>query len=247
MRALSASEMIVIWERGAAQHPVDRALTLLEACCGEPRERLAQASIGQRDALLLLVHQQLFGDVLQAFAECPQCRERLEYSLSTREIAARSSQSDGSNKDESHLSFTDGEMQLQLRLPNSFDLGAVAACTDMATARRLLAERCVIEMTRERSAVPVSELTDSAVDQIAAHLASADPQGDVVIDLTCAACKHSWQVILEIESFLWIKISALAKRLLRDVHALARAYGWTEQQILSLSPLRRHAYLEMVG
>jgi hypothetical protein len=245
MRALSASEMIAIWERGAAQHPVDRALTLLEACCGEPRERLAQASIGQRDALLLLVHQQLFGDVLQAFAECPQCRERLEYSLSTREIAARSQT--GGIDSESHLSFVDGGMQVQLRLPNSFDLGAVAASTDMATARRLLAERCVIEMTRERKTVPVSELTDSAVDRIAAHLASADPQADVVIDLTCAACRHAWQVILEIESFLWIKISSLAKRLLRDVHALARAYGWSEQEILSLSPLRRHAYLEMVG
>jgi hypothetical protein len=245
MRALSASEMIAIWERGAAQHPVDRALTLLEACCGEPRERLAQASIGQRDALLLLVHQQLFGDVLQAFAECPQCRERLEYSLSTREIAARSQT--GGIDSESHLSFVDGGMQVQLRLPNSFDLGAVAASTDMATARRLLAERCVIEMTRERRTVPVSELTDSAVDRIAAHLASADPQADVVIDLTCAACRHAWQVILEIESFLWIKISSLAKRLLRDVHALARAYGWSEQEILSLSPLRRRAYLEMVG
>jgi hypothetical protein len=245
MRAISASEMIAVWERGAAQHPVDRALTLLEACCGEPRERLAQASIGQRDALLLLVHQQLFGDVLQAFAECPQCRERLEYSLSTREIAARSQT--GGIDSESHLSFVDGGMQVQLRLPNSFDLGAVAASTDMATARRLLAERCVIEMTRERKTVPVSELTDSAVDRIAAHLASADPQADVVIDLTCAACCHAWQVILEIESFLWIKISSLAKRLLRDVHALARAYGWSEQEILSLSPLRRHAYLEMVG
>jgi hypothetical protein len=245
MRAISASEMIAVWERGAAQHPVDRALTLLEACCGEPRERLAQASIGQRDALLLLVHQQLFGDVLQAFAECPQCRERLEYSLSTREIAARSQT--GAIDSESHLSFVDGGMQVQLRVPNSFDLGAVAACTDTATARRLLAERCVIEMTRERRAVPVSELTDSAVDRIAAHLASADPQADVVIDLTCAACRHAWQVILEIESFLWIKISSLAKRLLRDVHALARAYGWSEQEILSLSPLRRRAYLEMVG
>ena len=246
MRVLSASEMITVWERGAAQHPVDRALTLLEACCGEPRERLAQASIGQRDALLLLVHQQLFGDVLQAFAECPQCRERLEYSLSTREIAARSAQTDGSGN-ESHLSFFDNGVQVQLRPPNSFDLGAVAACTDMATARRLLAERCVIEMTRERRAVPVSELSDSAVDRIAAHLASADPQADVLIDLTCAACRHAWQVILEIESFLWIKISSLAKRLLRDVHALARAYGWSEQEILSLSPLRRRAYLEMVG
>lgn len=243
MRALSASEMIAVWERGTAQHPVDRALTLLEACCGEPRDRLALASIGQRDALLLLVHQQLFGDALQAFAECPQCGQHLEYSLSTREIAARSSQP----VDESRLSFTEGEMQLQLRLPNSFDLGAAAACADMPVARRLLAERCVVQATCEGSVLPARQLTDSAVAQIASRLSEADPQAEVLIDLTCAACSHAWQVILETESFLWIKINAVAKRLLRDVHTLAREYGWSEHQVLSLSPLRRQAYLEMVG
>jgi hypothetical protein len=245
MRALSASEMIAVWERGAAQHPLDRALTLLEASCGEPRERLALASIGQRDALLLRTHQQNFGEALQAFAECPQCHQHLEYSLSAQKIAARSSQL--FREDEPRLSLTEGEMNLQLRLPNSFDLGAVAACSNVSAARRLLAERCVVQAVREGCAVSAPDLTDSAVDNIAAHLADADPQADVLIDLTCAACSHAWQVILEIELFLWIKINALAKRLLRDIHTLALAYGWSEHEILSLSPLRRQAYLEMVG
>ena len=32
-----------------------------------------------------------------------------------------------------------------------------------------------------------------------------------------------------------------------DIDALARAYGWTEQQVLSLPPLRRAAYLQIVS
>ena len=37
-----------------------------------------------------------------------------------------------------------------------------------------------------------------------------------------------------------------AKRLLMDVHLLARAYGWSEAEVLALSPARRRFYLEMV-
>jgi len=34
---------------------------------------------------------------------------------------------------------------------------------------------------------------------------------------------------------------------LSDVHTLARAYGWRERDILTLSPTRRQFYLNMVG
>jgi hypothetical protein len=35
--------------------------------------------------------------------------------------------------------------------------------------------------------------------------------------------------------------------LLRDVHTLASAYGWKEDEVLHLTPARRHAYLELVA
>ena len=37
-----------------------------------------------------------------------------------------------------------------------------------------------------------------------------------------------------------------ARRLLDEVHALARSYSWSERQILELSEVRRRAYLERV-
>ena len=46
---------------------------------------------------------------------------------------------------------------------------------------------------------------------------------------------------------LWAEISARAQHLLREVHLLASAYGWSEQQILELSPTRRASYLRMVS
>jgi hypothetical protein len=53
-------------------------------------------------------------------------------------------------------------------------------------------------------------------------------------------------MMFDIVSFLWTEIAAEAKRLLREVHILASAYGWREADIFSLSPLRRQFYLEAV-
>jgi hypothetical protein len=46
---------------------------------------------------------------------------------------------------------------------------------------------------------------------------------------------------------LWREIESMAGRLLRDVHALASAYGWHEKDILALSPVRRQFYLTLIG
>lgn len=238
MRSLSASELLEVWERGAGEHSVDRALTLLSACCGEPRTTLASLSIGQRDARLLQIYERLFGASLEAFAECPECGERLEYRLSVSELASPRA------SEEVPLTLKTEEISFRLRLPNSLDLQAVSGCSDAEAARKLLLERCVVEV-EGGPGLQLGSLPEATLDKIASCLTQADPQAETLIDLTCCACRHSWQVALEIETFLWVKITALAKRLLREVHSLAQAYGWCEHDILALTARRRQTYLEM--
>ena len=64
--------------------------------------------------------------------------------------------------------------------------------------------------------------------------------------MTCPACGRFWQAAFDIASYLWSELDALAQRLLGEVHTLARAYGWREADVLSMSPWRRQFYLEMV-
>jgi len=243
MRPLSASELIEVWERGVGQSSVERAITLLSACAGEPVEGLWALSIGQRDARLATIYERLFGETLDAFAECPQCAERLEYSMSARVLDLTAT----ADRNVEDLALVCGEISLRLRLPNSLDLSAAAACDTVAAARTLLARRCIVQAEEGGNAVPVPTLPDSLVDRIATRLKEADPQAETLINLTCAVCRHQWQVVLDIERFLWVRLAALAKRLLREVHILARAYGWREADILALSAVRRQFYLEMAG
>jgi hypothetical protein len=62
----------------------------------------------------------------------------------------------------------------------------------------------------------------------------------------CAACSHRDSLDLNLGSFLYRLVERGAKRLLREVHELAWAYGWSEESILRMSAQRRGTYLEML-
>ena len=73
-----------------------------------------------------------------------------------------------------------------------------------------------------------------------------DPQAEIKMNLTCPQCSHKWDVLFDISSFLWAEINQWAEQMLRTVHKLASAYGWSESDILNLSPVRRQLYLGLV-
>ena len=50
----------------------------------------------------------------------------------------------------------------------------------------------------------------------------------------------------DVPAYLWEELDVRARRLLDEVHALARSYGWAEREILALSEVRRNAYLDRV-
>jgi hypothetical protein len=65
------------------------------------------------------------------------------------------------------------------------------------------------------------------------------------VAIECPKCCNRWDEALDIAVFLWAEIDAQARRLLRDVHVLGSAYGWSEADILSLGERRRALYVEM--
>ena len=242
MHALSAAEILQVWERGYRLHPVDRALALLAAANPDASwEQLAHLPVGQRDDQLLSLRELTFGSWLACYAECPQCGERLEFGVEAGRMHLPSPEKPAVT---SQLSLQSEGYTVRFRLPDSIDLAVAANSPDLAAARQALFDRCVIAVEREGQ--PVERLPADLEDPLMEHIARADPQADVRLDLSCPACSHAWALTFDIESFLWAELKSQAKRLLREVHILARAYGWRETEILSMSAKRRQAYLEMV-
>lgn len=244
MRPLTAADIIRVWESGDRQDAAARAVHLLSAAFPEKRgEELWRLSLSQRNECLLGVRERLFGSKLDAFSECLNCGAQLEFTLNA-----------GALRGAGFVAASDTEFGLEaegyalrFRLLDSLDLRAAAAAPDVSAARRLLAERCVLAAHRGAEAVTAAELPDAVIERLAARLAECDPQAEVLIDLACPACERSWQVPFDIASFVHTEISAQARRLLREVHALARAYAWHEADILAMSARRRRYYLEMLG
>ena len=239
--ALTAAGVLAVWDAGRDRHPVDRALLLLAAAHpGEPWERLAALPLPERDARLLELRMAALGPTLQVRAACPVCAETLEFTLDVPALLA----ADG---DPSPREARGGGMVLRFRLPDSRDLAAAAGAGDVERARRLLAACCVVQaLTEDGEAVDPEALPDAAVDALAAGMAEAAAQADLVVALTCPACGAEWAPALDPAEFVWTEVAARARRTLREVDALARVYHWSEADILAMPPARRRAYLELV-
>jgi hypothetical protein len=242
MRPLSAYDLLRVWEVGEDQHPLDRALTLLAAACPELTwDKLAALSIGQRDARLLTLRERTSGPRLNGFVECPRCAERLEFDLAVAELRV----SEDRDMGEEAWELVTGGLALRFRLPNSGDLATVSSCQDPTAARNLLVQRCVLEASRDGVAVAASELPTDVIAELARRISECDPQAEVLLDLRCPTCDHAWQAPFDIVTFFWAELASQAKHLLREVHILARAYGWSEADVLDMSARRRQFYLKM--
>ncbi|MEU9120275.1 hypothetical protein AB0C96_10500 [Streptomyces sp. NPDC048506] len=138
---------------------------------------------------------------------------------------------------------------------------AGAAAEDVAAeeARRLLAARCVLSAVRDGrevvgevvgEVVTVDEelgrlLPEPVLKRFAEAAEEADPAAELTLHIACPECGATTPAELDIAAYLWTELDAWARDVLLDVHLLASAYGWSEPQILALSPLRRRYYLEL--
>ena len=154
MRALSAFELLAVWERGLSQTPIERALGLLGAACtGEPPGELARLSVGERDARLLTLREWTFGRQLISLVSCPGCAEQLELSLDAADLRV-SPEAEGGQKASGAmpgpLTMKAGDYEVSFRLPNSLDLAAAAvgAPAEVADAAASLLDHCLVEARR---------------------------------------------------------------------------------------------------
>jgi hypothetical protein len=245
MRPLTPPMLLAVWDSAAALPAAGRALALVAAAYPEQSpEALARLSVGRRDACLLTLREWAFGPDMESLADCPRCGDRLELSFQLADIRVPQV-SETEPPDTVSLSLGDGE--LRFRLPDSRDLEALAEAGEGIDGVSMLLGRCLLPDHDGRADRSPGLLPDAVVEDVAGRMAQADPQADVELALSCPSCEHAWLAPFDIASYFWSEVDAWANRALRDIHLLARAYGWREADVLALSPRRRQLYLELIG
>ncbi|MFI9173359.1 T4 family baseplate hub assembly chaperone [Streptomyces lincolnensis] len=238
MAITGAAELLAAWEAGLAEAPARRALLLHRTARPDVEaERLPVLPVGEREADLFTLRRALFGERMQVRLECAACGEDMEFDLDAGELAGSAA-----GRGESVVRVRRDGWDVEFRLPGAADLTAAARAADPRTA---LLARCLVTAERDGTAVPAQELPEPVRRRIAEEVEAADPGADLTLNVACPECGQATRAELDIASYLWTELDAWARDVLLDVHLLATAYGWSEPEILALSPLRRRYYLEL--
>ncbi|MFF2658441.1 hypothetical protein ACFVUH_13855 [Kitasatospora sp. NPDC058032] len=239
MELTGQAALLATWEAGQAAGNVGRALLLhTVARPGAGAEELLAVPLGERDAELFGLRTELFGDQLTMRLGCPGCSEEMEFTFDAGRVAGAARPAPGPLRVE-----LDG-WRVGFRPATPADLAA-AEQAPAGRARAVLLERCVLTAEHGGEPVAARQLPEPVQRRMAEAAATADPCADVRLNLGCPECGRQTLAELDIASYLWEELDDWARATLLDVHLLATAYGWSEPEILALSPLRRRYYLEL--
>jgi hypothetical protein len=223
--------------------PADETTTaLLAACLGAGGDDVLRWSLARRLQALLVVREAGgSGGPLQAVVRCSHCSTHFELELDPAQCRA--------DVDDGGFSWTAPDNSLlQLRLPSAADLALWRAqgCTDPAVMVSSLVR--VVDVEADAPMPPADfHLPVDWVGPISAVLAERDPLGALQVDAVCPDCGGINATDIDLESLLLAEFAQRQRRLLEDIAALARAFHWTEAQILALPAWRRAFYLARLG
>jgi hypothetical protein len=245
VQALTAEQLLRVWERGENQSALERA-ALLFACARPeaPPPALASATLGERESGLLELRIRTFGRRLESIEVCPACGTTVEIEIDAGDLLSRNGGAAGVERAAEHLLENDG-WRIVFRLPTGADLTALEK-SEPARAPFLLLERCVMSAESAGEPVRAAQLPDDVQRRLAVAMGELDPAADITIAIHCPTCPHEWQVCLDVGAFFWSELTLHARQLLWEVHELAERYGWSETEIVRMSAHRRRAYRERI-
>lgn len=233
MRATASTDrerqVLALWEATVGRDRWQRDDALLGIAAPAPR------GLGARNLGLLALRNTIFNRQWSLRSACPACAAECEFTIDCVALAEQL----GAQPNGERGAIEWQGRSLSARAPTIDDLMAIAGEADGADAARMLLARCL-------EGADGLALDESAIDRLERHLESLDPAATISFQLRCVGCDHEWSSLLDVGEALSAELQRSAERTLTEVDALARAYGWTEAEVLQLSPVRRAAYLQLV-
>ena len=209
---------------------------LVPAPGGEPAPAAARLATADRDRVLAWLHGRMYGSRVASTDTCDACGEPFDLDFDLEALVRHSEQGDAAAEgDAAGEGDAPWEGLPRVRPPTGEDELAVAAL-DPAEAVRTLLARCVEEGGPQ----------DLDTDAVEAALALRAPLLAQDLELACPECGAVQRIHFDVQDFFLATLAGERERLLREVHALAAAYGWSLGEILSLGRSERRRLAEFV-
>ena len=210
------------------------------------REMVCSLLVGDRDFLLLRLHEISFGPRVELVRACPhaECGAKMDVDFNLATVPVEETLV------RSRYEFEFGEAprhKASFRLPEGADQEAVCqwsglAADDMTT--RLLA-RCLVELDGKSPVGPVDvqALSPEARTALEHEIERCSPKVHFEMEATCPQCGRAFSSRVDPASFLFQALLGARADFVREVHLLAFHYHWSLREILELSRPRRRRYL----
>lgn len=237
VRDLAEPELLLeAWDQASVAPVAGRGAVLVQLAGLCPDlDSVLDLGVSECAALAALAHATAFGREVAGVITCSSCGELLSAQVSLP------------NAEELLTAATAGPRQavvgeFTVRAPTTRDLLAAAATPDRA--RAVLLSRCVRH--GDGSPVDPAQLTQeeaSLLDEAAEAITAATM---TTLCARCPACGEQVRAALDTAAVLWDRVDIAAPALMEEVAVLARAFGWSEADLLAMPAARRAAYLERV-
>lgn len=229
--------LLALWEQALPLAPAAREILL----AGTPEA----TTLGQQRRGLLAALQRQAGDRVTLRCHCPACGDPAELDIHLTDLLQALPLVDADAiEPEAHV-LDDGPWQLRFRLPAPADLQALANEADVERFVQALLRRCVLEARHAGEPRAATDLPPALCSRLSARMEALDSAATLALSVGCPACGNAWSALFDPGQAAWTLLQSQAEQWLLDIDTLARRYGWAEDQILSLSPGRRQAYLQL--
>jgi len=193
--------------------------------------RAAQIVTSDRDRILAALYISLFGPKVASTLSCRNCAEKFDLDFSLHDLLAHSLPTLTQASDNGTYELEPG---VSFRLPNGEDEMMINPNISGDGEKQLL-ERCLIEGNPE---------TDN--EKIQVKMAELAPVLNMEMQASCPECGVVQQVQFDMQSFFLMRLKQERHVLLREIHAIASQYHWSQKEILDLPGNVRKQYAALI-
>lgn len=187
----------------------------------------ATLSASDRDGALAALHRARWGDRIVASLACTGCGAMNDLSFQLSTLQRQLWQAAEPTRAVAPRALDDAQGG-HWRLPGADDEDAAAQLGVVAGRAQLLALVCSDMQPDAQAALLADPQTAGE------RLEALAPLLDVDLEARCTECGHTQLARFDIQSFVLQRLLDEREAVLGEVHALARGYGWSLHEILSL-------------
>lgn len=191
--------------------------------------------LGIRDKRLLSIRAAAFGPDFTGTVACERCGERIEFNVNIRDFFSLPG-----TDTVFHVFY--GDMRYSFRPLSTRNLMVFSVSgpdADLADLIEILSldDDAVKEQVRHHPGI---------IQRVNTALEKHQGISDIVLTSVCPECQGPVDAIFDIVHVLDADITDAAGLFLEEIHQLANAYGWTEDEISSVPQTRRNWYVKRI-